>query len=165
VLGSGGERQRLLCMAEKAGSVGAHARDAATRGLMSRPICLEQRQHGGRTREMNHATAVGGNVLIVTNARAKLGAEFVICSTEPVGGSPLSRELTERSRLLRDPMTTRLATSIAREPEPGQPFSQMQAAYEIRAARCQPPQAARRSGALDNIRIFASSSRATSSAQ
>ena len=35
---------------------------------------------------MKHAAAVGGNMLVVTYTRAEMVAEFVIGSTEPVGG-------------------------------------------------------------------------------
>jgi hypothetical protein len=46
---------------------------------------LEDGEHGGRATEMNDAAATARNMLIVTHARTKVVAEFVIGSTEPVG--------------------------------------------------------------------------------
>jgi hypothetical protein len=34
---------------------------------------------------MKHATAAGGNMLVVANARAEMVAEFVVAATEALG--------------------------------------------------------------------------------
>jgi hypothetical protein len=47
--------------------------------------CLENSEHGGRTTEMKHATAVSRNMLVVTDARAEVIAEFIVAATEALG--------------------------------------------------------------------------------
>ena len=44
--------------------------------------CFKDGEHGGRTTEMKHATAVGGNMLVVTDARTEVVAGFVVAATE-----------------------------------------------------------------------------------
>jgi len=36
---------------------------------------------------MKQTTAVGGNMLVVTGAETEKGAEFVVSSAEPIGGT------------------------------------------------------------------------------
>ena len=48
--------------------------------------CLKNCEHGDRTTQMKHATAVGGNMLVVTDARAQVVAELVVAATEALGG-------------------------------------------------------------------------------
>ena len=47
--------------------------------------CSEDGEHGCRTTEMKHATAAGGNMLVVTDAKTELVAEFIVAATEPLG--------------------------------------------------------------------------------
>jgi hypothetical protein len=60
-------------------------------GLRSRTSgCLSLRgfqdaQHGRRATEKVQASAIGGNVLVVTGARAKKVAQFVVGPAEPGG--------------------------------------------------------------------------------
>ena len=44
--------------------------------------CFKDGERGCRTTEMKHAAAVGGNVLVVADARAEVIAEFVVAATE-----------------------------------------------------------------------------------
>lgn len=47
--------------------------------------CLEDGERGSRTTKMKHAAAVGGNMLVVTDARAEVVPEFVVAATEALG--------------------------------------------------------------------------------
>jgi hypothetical protein len=48
---------------------------------------LQDGEQSGRTTEMKQTTAVGGNRLVVTGAETEKGAEFVVSSAEPIGGT------------------------------------------------------------------------------
>jgi hypothetical protein len=43
--------------------------------------CLEESEHGCRTAEVKHATAVGGNMLVVAGARTEVVSESVVAAT------------------------------------------------------------------------------------
>ena len=47
--------------------------------------CFEDGEQDGRATEMKHATAVGGNMLVVTDARTEVVAEFIVAATEALG--------------------------------------------------------------------------------
>lgn len=47
--------------------------------------CRKNGEHGRRMTEMKHATAVGGNMLVVADVRAEVVAEFVVAATEALG--------------------------------------------------------------------------------
>ena len=44
--------------------------------------CLQDGERGYRTTEMKHTMAAGGNMLVVTDARAEVVSEFVVAATE-----------------------------------------------------------------------------------
>jgi hypothetical protein len=47
--------------------------------------CPEDGEHGCRATEVKHATAAGGDRLVVTHARTEMVAEFVVAPTEALG--------------------------------------------------------------------------------
>jgi hypothetical protein len=47
--------------------------------------CPADGEHGCRATEVKHATAAGGDRLVVTHARTELVAEFVVAPTEALG--------------------------------------------------------------------------------
>src|SRR3954464_13376269 len=48
---------------------------------------LQDGQHGHAAEEEPESAAIGGNMLMVAGARAEEAAQFIVCATEPSGGS------------------------------------------------------------------------------
>src|SRR3954464_9842653 len=48
---------------------------------------LQDGQHGHAAAEELESAAIGGNMLMVAGARAEEAAQFIVCATEPSGGS------------------------------------------------------------------------------
>ncbi len=48
---------------------------------------LQDGQHGHAAEEELECAAIGGNMLMMAGARAEEAAQFIVCATEPSGGS------------------------------------------------------------------------------